>query len=108
MIGFDPRKMAAKLRFNLGIFMINLEISHPRVRGFLYWFERLYWAQHNAKVIEDFEDRMSRVIYAATDGRLSKPYYAVEAMEAEIYDAFIRKYDEGYSDGVHDERMEHQ
>ena len=66
------------------------------------WCERVYFCHHNARVIEDFEDRMCSVIYDATDGRMSKPYYTREAMSVEITAAFERQYNEGYEDGQKD------
>lgn len=66
------------------------------------WFERVYYCHRNARVIEDFEERMSGVIWYATDGRMSKPYYTEAAMRSEIDDAFERVRAEGYEEGRND------
>lgn len=65
------------------------------------YFLALIYCQHNARIIADFEDRMSSVIYAATD-RMSKPYYSKEAMLAEIKDAQDRLYQDAYEEGQSD------
>lgn len=63
------------------------------------WFLRWIHAQHNARVIIDFESRMSSVIWAATDGMMSRAYYTTEVMLAEIADAFERAHAAGYAEG---------
>ena len=47
------------------------------------WFLRIWFCHHNARVIADFEYRMSCVLDHCTRG-MSKPYYTVEAMRAAI------------------------
>lgn len=71
-------------------------------RSLLDYVLAVMFCQHNARVIADFEDRMSSVIYDATGGRMSKPYYEKAAMSAGIADAFQRTYEEGYKDGKED------
>lgn len=70
-----------------------------RVRDF---FLRFVYAQHNARVIIDFESRMSAVIYAATGGLMSKSYYHEDAMLAEIREHESRERDFWYAEGRKD------
>lgn len=63
------------------------------------YFLRIWFCHHNARVIADFEERMTSVIYTATGGRMSKPYYTKETMIAEINEHLSNQYDEGYEDG---------
>ncbi len=87
-----------RIKWKLSQLEIWLDVYHPKVRAFFRWFERIYWAQHNARVIMDFETRMMILMDAATRGRLSKPYYTAEVIQSEIEEAFMRKYEEGYDD----------
>jgi hypothetical protein len=64
------------------------------------WFERVYYCHHNARVIADFEHRMSVVLMEATGGRMSKPYYDIETMRPQIQDAFGRERDDGYNEAI--------
>jgi phage terminase large subunit-like protein len=48
------------------------------------WFERLWFAQHNARVLADMEWRMTLLLENATGGRMSKPYYSTEQMNVEV------------------------
>lgn len=66
------------------------------------WFLRWIYAQHNARVIIDFESRMSAVICAATGGMMSKPYYREETMLQVIEEYHSKLYDDGYKDGHSD------
>jgi hypothetical protein len=70
-------------------------IWFDRIRN---WFLRVWYCHHNARVIEDFERRMSLVLCECTRG-MSKPYYSIEAMRTEIQDFLQDSYDEGYRDG---------
>lgn len=54
-----------------------------RLPDIIGWFQRVYYCHHNARVIADFEDRMSFVLWSCTKG-MSKPYYDKHAMVAEI------------------------
>lgn len=65
------------------------------------WCLRWIHAQHNARVIRDFENRMTSVIHAAT-GVMSKPYYTADAMLTEIAAAQARAYDDAYAEGRRD------
>lgn len=69
------------------------------------WFERVYYCHHNARVLADFEYRMACVLTTCTS-TMSKPYYTIEAMQAEINDFMQKQYDEGYADGQEDLRAE--
>jgi len=71
----------------------------PEVRDF---FLRYVYAHHNARVIAEFENRMVSVIYRASGGMMSKPYYTTEAMLQCITEAESRAYDMAYSDGRED------
>jgi hypothetical protein len=71
------------------------------------WILRWVYAQHNARIIIDFESRMTTVIWAATDGMMSKPYYSAETMLAEIADAFERVHNAAYAEGRADALEEH-
>lgn len=64
------------------------------------YFLRIFYCHHNARVIADFEDRMTSVIYTATNGKMSKPYYPKEVMIYEIEQALSDQYDEGYKDAT--------
>lgn len=76
-----------------------LSVTWPDVRD---WFLRWIYAQHNARVIIDFENRMSSVVYHATGGMMSKPYYTIEAIKQEIDGYHSRLYDDAYADGRED------
>lgn len=71
----------------------------PAVRD---WCLRWIYAQHNARVLADMESRMVSVIYAATNGMMSKPYYTKEAMLEQITAAHGAAYDDAYADGRSD------
>ena len=62
------------------------------------WFERVYYCHHNARVIADFEWRMSCVLTECTRG-MSKPYYDIEDMRVQIQDFLTETYQEGYDEG---------
>lgn len=66
------------------------------------YFLQIWYCHHNAKVIEEFEHRMSMIIYDATNGRMSKPYYTLEAMRSEINDTHMDIYNNGYEDAKED------
>ena len=75
--------------------------------GFLWedardWCLRWIYAQHNARVITDFEHRMRMVIWDATGGLMSKPYYTLEAMRAEIAAHLSAQYEDAYAEGRKD------
>jgi hypothetical protein len=69
------------------------------------WFERVYYCHHNARVISDFEWRMACVLTECTRG-MSKPYYTIEAMRAEISDYQQQLYKDGYDEGYADAKAE--
>lgn len=73
-----------------------------RRRTWRDWLAAIWFAQHNARVIADFEDRMSSVIHDATMGRMSKPYYDAGAMLQEISEAYAEHGRENYEDGRRD------
>jgi hypothetical protein len=66
------------------------------------YFARFIHAQHNAQVIINFENRMSSVIYQATGGMMSKSYYTIEAMKAEIDAHQQRELEFWYAEGRKD------
>ncbi|PTQ64875.1 hypothetical protein C8J45_102231 [Sphingomonas sp. PP-CE-3G-477] len=71
------------------------------------WLARFYYAQHNAGVLVDMEYRFGVVLDEATNGRISKPYYAVETMVGEICEARAEREREAYQDGRRDALEEH-
>lgn len=71
----------------------------PQTRDY---FLRWIFAQHNARVLADFEERMVSVIYEATGGLMSKPYYTTEAMLQCIRENASKQYDYAYADGRED------
>lgn len=73
-----------------------------RIERAKLWCLRWVYAQHNARVIEDFEERMVSVIHEATGGMMSKPYYTEAAMLGEISEAQQRAYEYAYQDGRRD------
>lgn len=83
-------------------FRLWVSVTWPDVRD---WFLRWVYAQHNARVIINFERDMSSVIYEATGGMMSKPYYTIEAMKAQINDYHNSLYQSGYLDGVEDQKL---
>ena len=97
------RKLLWSAKYRLGQFSLWLDIYRPKTRAFFRWFERIYWAQHNARVITDFEYRMSVMVDVATSGRMSKPYYNIEAMKSEIEEAFQRERNMAYGEALIDQ-----
>jgi hypothetical protein len=85
-------------------FRLWLWVTLPEIRD---WFLRWIYAQHNARVIADFEDRMSAVLCEASGHLLSKPYYDRNTMLRVIADNHSRLYDEGYAEGRKDALEEH-
>lgn len=78
---------------------IVISAQWDRVKNF---FLRYVYAHHNARVIIDFENRMSSVIYAATGGMMSKSYYTEEVMLDQIREFQNREMDEWYAEGRKD------
>lgn len=66
------------------------------------WFERLWFAQHNARVLADMEWRFILALEDATNGRMSKAYYDIEVIRQCISEARQETYQEGYEDGCAD------
>ena len=66
------------------------------------WCLRWIYAQHNARVLSDFESRMSSTVYLATGGMMSKPYYTIEAIRSQIEEHHNSLYEDAYSDGRED------
>jgi hypothetical protein len=64
------------------------------------WFARIWWAQHNARVLADMEWRFTLFLEDATGGRMSKPYYTIEAMRAELMVAQNAIYQDGWDDAL--------
>ena len=62
------------------------------------WLKRFWYAQHNARVLADMEWRFILAIEEATNGRMSKAYYSIEAMRSEIAAARNETYQMGYDD----------
>lgn len=85
------------LQFWLGV----LSLCH-KTEDFVNWLRRFYYAQHNARVIEDFENRMSFLVCLATGQWMSKPYYTIEEMRAQVNNHHQREYAYGYNDGIDD------
>ena len=77
-----------------------------RSRG-AQWLARFYFAQHNARVLADMEYRLGVVLDQATNGRMSKAYYPVEAMLQEISEARVEHGSEMYREGRKDALEEH-
>jgi hypothetical protein len=71
------------------------------------WIARFYFAQHNARVLEDMEYRFGVVLCEATQGRMSKAYYDLRAMLQEISEVFAEHGSEAYADGHRDALEEH-
>lgn len=69
-------------------------------RTLWHYVVALFSCQHNARVLADFEDRMSSVLCHATDNLLSKPYYDKDVMISEISEVMQKRYEEGYDDCV--------
>lgn len=70
------------------------------IRSIGLWFARLWWAQHNARVLADMEWRMCLLVENATGGRMSKAYYTTEQMNAEVNANHNALYDMGYKDAL--------
>lgn len=66
------------------------------------FFLRYIYAQHNARVIIDFEERMSGVICEASGHMMSKPYYALETMLPIIREHIESQWSDGYAEGRKD------
>lgn len=66
------------------------------------FFERLLFAQHNARVLADMEWRFTLAIEEATNGRMSKAYYDIDVMRQCIQEARSEAYNEGYNDALED------
>jgi hypothetical protein len=81
-------------KFRLWLWVTGLDVRD--------WCLRWIYAQHNARVIIDFENRMSAVICEASGHLMSKPYYTAEAMLAQIHEHQQQFYAEGYADGRKD------
>jgi hypothetical protein len=80
-------------------FRLWLWVTLPDVRD---WFLRWIYAQHNARVIIDFENRMSAVVSEASGHLMSKSYYTLEAMLPIIAEHHERLYNDGYAEGRKD------
>jgi len=70
------------------------------VAGMKLWFERLWFAQHNVRVLADMEWRMVLLVENATGGRMSKAYYSTDQMNVEVAANHTALYQEGYDEGV--------
>lgn len=62
------------------------------------WLQAYRYAQHNRRVIADFEHRMACVLTTCTK-TMSKPYYHFEDMRVEIEDYIQEQRDEAYAEG---------
>lgn len=71
-----------------------------RVDPALRWFERVVYCHHNARVVEDFEDKVSTILWNFSN--LSKPYYTKEVCVAAISEHISDRVDEAYSEGRKD------
>lgn len=80
-------------------FRLWLWVTGPRVRD---WFLRWIYAQHNARVIIDFENRMSWLLCEATGSRMSKPYYEIETMRPILAEFQQDSYEDAYAEGRKD------
>ena len=72
-----------------------------RIDPIIAWIERVIYCHHNARVIADFERRMSVVLCNCTRA-MSKPYYAADAMCSEINSYINERCDEAYDEGRKD------
>lgn len=64
------------------------------------WFERLWFAQHNAHVLADMEWRMILLVENATGGRMSKAYYSSDQMNVEVTANHLALYQEDYDEAT--------
>ena len=64
------------------------------------WFERLWFAQHNARVLADMEWRIILLVENATGGRMSKAYYSSDQMNVEVTANHNAIYQGGWDDAV--------
>lgn len=69
------------------------------------WVERVWFCHHNARVLSDMEWRFGCVLNHVTRS-MSKAYYTIEAMYAEIDDFLAEQRDEAYAEGQEDVRAE--
>lgn len=74
---------------------INARWHWERARD---WVLRFVHAQHNARVIIDFERRMTSVIHEATGYLMSKPYYELDTMLDLIREHHSKLFDDGYEE----------
>ncbi len=80
-------------------------ISALRLDAAKEWFERVIYCHHNARVLADMEWRLGCVLCDVTRG-MSKPYYTLEAMLAEIHDMQMDDHNEAYAEGRKDALQE--
>lgn len=66
------------------------------------WCLRWIYAQHNARELADFEDRMSWLLCHVTGSRMSKPYYAIETMRPIVDEWLQDEYEAAYQEGRKD------
>lgn len=66
------------------------------------WCLRWVYAQHNARVIIDFEARMISVICEASGNMMSKAYYDADVMLEMIRANISQTFDDGYAEGRKD------
>lgn len=70
------------------------------------WFIRFVYAQHNARVIADFENRMSTLLERATGGVISKPYCKIDVMLDAVEEFHNLLYDAGRLDAYEEMGVE--
>lgn len=76
------------------------------LHGIKAWCERVIYCHHNARALADMEYRFGCVLTECTRG-MSKAYYDLETMRAEILDFMQERYDEGYKDATADAKADH-
>lgn len=90
------------------MFKVDREII--KIVGFRAWIEvkiepvtnyflRIWFCQHNARVLIDMESRLSAVLCQATGSRISKAYYSKETMLELVGEHQDRLYNAGHADG---------
>lgn len=70
------------------------------LRAIGLWFQRFWFAQHNARVLADMEWRMILLVEEATGGRMSKAYYSNDQMRPEIAAHHNALYQDGWDDAL--------
>ena len=65
------------------------------------WFQQIWYAHHNAKVLCDMEYRMACLLTTTTRG-MSNAYYSIEDMTSAAHELQMEMRDESYQEGWDD------